>query len=136
MAGLGVGARSYTRRVHYGSDYAVAARAVESVIERWVARDDFSHAEHGFVLDDDEQRRRWMLLGLFGDGVDRAAYRARFGADVLEHVPELRDVIERGFATDEARITLTESGLERSDAIGPFLVSAAVRARMEAWEPR
>jgi hypothetical protein len=33
-------------------------------------------------------------------------------------------------------LRLTEKGLERSDAIGPFLHSARVDALMEAWERR
>ena len=33
-------------------------------------------------------------------------------------------------------LTLTDDGVARSDAIGPMLISEAVRERMVAWETR
>jgi oxygen-independent coproporphyrinogen-3 oxidase len=37
---------------------------------------------------------------------------------------------------DPEAIRLTPAGVERSDVIGPWLYSPAVRARMAAWEQR
>ncbi|MBK7400155.1 MAG: STM4012 family radical SAM protein [Myxococcales bacterium] len=139
MVGLGPGARSYTRALHYGTDYAVSAPAVREAIEAWTSResDEFDWVDHGIALDVDEQRRRWVALGLLGDGLDRAAYAQRFGIDVLAELPWLERLFELGLATVDAhRVALTELGVERSDAVGPFLFSAAVRARMASWEPR
>jgi oxygen-independent coproporphyrinogen-3 oxidase len=137
MVGLGVGARSYTRSLHYASDYAVSARAVGAIVDRWTARTSFDVADHGFRLDDDERRRRWVLLSLLGDGLDRDAYQARFGGDVHEHLPELDELRTRAFTREDgARLVLTDAGVERSDAIGPHLVSPAVRARMADYELR
>lgn len=137
MVGLGVGARSYTRALHYASDYAVSSRAVASLVEGWVARPTHDVAELGFALDEDEQRRRWVLLGLLGDGIDRAAYRAAFGGEVTAHLPELEELFARELARAVGgRVVLTAAGVERSDAIGPFLVSAAVRERMASYELR
>ncbi|MGZ3477237.1 MAG: STM4012 family radical SAM protein [Polyangiales bacterium] len=134
MVGLGVGARSYTRELHYASTYAVSQRAVAEVVEAFVAREDFAHVDHGIVLDRDEQRRRWLAMGLFGEGVDRVVYRTRFDADLAE---DLRPLLARDWAVFEGdRLVLTPAGIERSDAIGPFLVSPAVRALMEAHELR
>lgn len=137
MVGLGVGARSYTRALHYGTDYAVGAAAVRSVLDDWIAKTSFSHAERGFVLDLDEQHRRWVELTLLAEGVDRAAYRARFGTDVLADLPALQTLVDEDLARfDDARLELTDAGLERSDSIGPWLFSDAVRARMDDWQPR
>ncbi|MBL8717404.1 MAG: STM4012 family radical SAM protein [Myxococcales bacterium] len=137
MVGLGVGARSYTRALHYGTDYAVGAAAVRDIVAAWVDRAPFTHAERGFVLDLDEQRRRWVELTLLAEGVDRAAYRARFGTDVLADLPELATLVDDGLAqVDDAHLVLTDAGLERSDAIGPWLFSDAVRARMDEWQAR
>ena len=60
MVGLGCGARSYTRALHYSTDYAVAASAVREVIADYAARDEatFAFADYGCELDDAEQRRR------------------------------------------------------------------------------
>ena len=46
MVGLGCGARSYTRRLHYSLDYAVTPKSVKAIIADYVSqgRDDFAHA--------------------------------------------------------------------------------------------
>ena len=76
-------------------------------------------------------------LGLLGDGIDRAAYRAAFGGEVTAHLPELEELFARELARAVGgRVVLTAAGVERSDAIGPFLVSAAVRERMASYELR
>jgi oxygen-independent coproporphyrinogen-3 oxidase len=138
MIGLGCGARSYTRGVHYSSEWAVGARGVREIIDRWVRRTDaeLGVADYGFVLDAGEQRRRWLILSLLGgDGLDLAAYAARFGAPVLAHFPELAELAPRGLATaTDASIQLTHEGLARADAIGPWLYSDAVRTRMREFE--
>ena len=61
MVGLGAGARSYTSRLHYSSQYAVARTDTINIIDHYLALDEerFAHAEHGYVLDEEEQRRRW-----------------------------------------------------------------------------
>ena len=68
------------------------------------------------------------------DGLDRAWYRELFGADVLDHLPELERLGD--LATFGDRLTLTDEGLAWSDAIGPWLYSDAVTARMAEWEQR
>lgn len=141
MVGLGCGARSYTRAVHYSSEWAVGARGVREIIARWIARPDgaFAVADHGFVLDASEQRRRWAILSLLSDeGLPLAAYRARFGSDAVADLPELAALIELGFAEvrsiAEPALRLTDDGLARADAIGPWLFSAAVQRAMADYE--
>src|SRR5207245_810892 len=73
MIGLGCGARSYTRGLHYSLDYAVAPKGVKGIIADYLARDaaEFATAEHGFALDPDEQRRRYLLRSILNaDGLD------------------------------------------------------------------
>ncbi len=138
MIGLGCGARSYTRGVHYASEWAVGARGVREIIDRWVVRTDaeLGVADYGFVLDASEQRRRWLILSLLSDdGLDLASYAARFGAPAVEHFPELAELAPRGLATESAAtLQLTRDGLARADAIGPWLYSDAVRTRMQEYE--
>ena len=138
MVGLGCGARSYTRGVHYSSEWAVGARGVRDIIDRWVQRDDaaLGSADYGFVLDAGEQRRRWLILSLLSDdGLDLAAYAARFGAPALAHFPELAELAPRGLATQQGdRFALTHDGLAHADAIGPWLYSDHVRTRMQEFD--
>jgi oxygen-independent coproporphyrinogen-3 oxidase len=138
MVGLGCGARSYTRGLHYSTEWAVGARGVRDIIDRWVQRGEaeFAAADYGFRLDADEQRRRWLILSLLSDeGLDHAAYRAKFGAAVDHHFPELAELVPRGLAEQRGDIlALTHAGLARADAIGPWLYSADVRTRMAEYE--
>ena len=138
MIGLGVGARSYTRRVHYSSEWAVGARGVRDIIDRWIAKPDrdFGVAEYGFVLDDSEQRRRWLILSLLSDdGLDIAAYRERFGTSPADQFPQVGELVSRGFATHSGGVLrLTRDGRARADAIGPWLFSDEVRSKMAGYE--
>ncbi|MBX3160983.1 MAG: STM4012 family radical SAM protein [Deltaproteobacteria bacterium] len=135
MIGLGCGARSYTRAVHYSSEWAVGARGVREIIDRWIAKPDdaFAVADYGFVLDDDEQRRRWLILSLLSDeGLDVDAYRARFAADPVDDpaLAQLAALTTR----DGGSLRLTAEGLARADAVGPALFSEQVRRRMAEYE--
>lgn len=139
MVGLGVGARSYTRALHYAHDFAVAPRAVRSIIDEYLARPaaSFRAARSGFELDVGEQQRRWVLLTLFGAGSDGAAFAHRFGVPLLEALPPLRELVNEGLAAwQNETLALTPRGLEWSDALGPWLFSPEVEARMSAWEAR
>jgi oxygen-independent coproporphyrinogen-3 oxidase len=140
MVGLGCGARSYTAGLHYAFDYAVSVRGVRAIIDDYLARpaSDFGYAEVGFALDAGEQRLRWLVKTLLrADGVDRAAWRARFGTDVTADFPQLAQLNARGWLHDTAgAVALTAEGLARGDAIGPWLVSGPVRAAMGEYAPR
>jgi oxygen-independent coproporphyrinogen-3 oxidase len=137
--GLGCGARSYTRALHYSTPFAVAQRQVRETIEWYAARtaDSFDWADHGFRLNDEDQRRRYVLLSLLEcQGLARAAYVARFGSDSMADLPELQTLAQHGLIeADSDRLRLTPRGLARSDAIGPWLYSAKVRQLMEAYVP-
>ena len=134
MVGLGCGARSYTRSLHYSTEWAVGAHSVRDIIDRWIQRTDaeFAVADYGFQLDAAEQRRRWLILSLLSDdGLDLHAYRARFGTTPDAHFPQLAELEPRGLATRTAEVlALTHEGLARADVLGPWLYSDTVRARM------
>jgi oxygen-independent coproporphyrinogen-3 oxidase len=137
MVGLGCGARSYTRTLHYSTPYAVGAERVGEIIERFSARtaESFDWADYGFRLDSEDQRRRYVLLGLLEhEGLDATAYAARFASDPLIDLPQLDALARNGLIDVTAdRLRLTEFGFERSDAIGPWLYSHKVRQLTEAY---
>jgi len=139
MVGLGVGARSYTKAVHYAHDWAVGPREVRGIIDAYLERpgDSFRFAHSGFELSAQEQQRRWVVLTLFGEGLDEAAFARRFGTSVTTALPMLEALCARGLAVRaDGKVTLTASGLERSDALGPWLFSSAVETLMSEWEAR
>jgi oxygen-independent coproporphyrinogen-3 oxidase len=99
MVGLGCGARSYTRGLHYALDYAVGPKGVKTILADYVARGDaeFSVADRGFVLDADEQRRRYLLQSVLNvEGLDTSRYAARFGSDPADDFPDLRTFADLG----------------------------------------
>lgn len=140
MVGLGVGARSYAGALHYSSEYAVGAAGVRDIITDFVGRPDetFALATHGFHLNADERRRRYLLQSLLhAAGLDLAAYRAAFGSGALADWPQLHALLAHGLATRAGgTLTLTPAGLEQSDALGPWLYSAAVNDLSGAFEWR
>lgn len=139
MIGLGCGARSYTAGLHYSFDYAVGMSEIRGIIDDYVRRpeEDFARAEHGRRIDAEEARRRHLLQSLLqARGMPVAEYRERFGSGPWEDFPaELAGFAERGWLVDDAELLrLTPEGLAHSDAAGPALFSADVRATMAAYE--
>jgi oxygen-independent coproporphyrinogen-3 oxidase len=138
MVGLGCGARSYTRELHYSSEYAVGATGIREILAAYVAKTDeaFDFADYGFALGGAEQRRRFVIQSLLQvEGLDFAAYRERFGSETLDDLPELSRLEDRGLAIrEDDRLRLTEAGLEMSDVIGPGLYSTRVRNLMESYQ--
>lgn len=140
MVGIGCGARSYTRRLHYSTDYAVGAQEVRQIIAVYLSRSDqqFREADYGCELNADEKRRRWVIKSLFRTaGFDRQEYRRHFGAEVLEDFPLLSAMIEQGFVRDDIDcLRPTDAGLERSDALAPMLFSDPVKSTMAGFALR
>jgi oxygen-independent coproporphyrinogen-3 oxidase len=140
MVGLGCGARSYTRGLHYSLDYAVQPKSVKGIIADYLARtrDELASATHGFALDRDEQQRRYVLQSILNaEGLDVARYAARFGTDPAADFPDLRSFVELDvLCFNGARFCPTALGLERSDALGPWFFSPRVRSLMAEYEQK
>ncbi|MCX5409017.1 STM4012 family radical SAM protein [Streptomyces sp. NBC_00335] len=138
MIGLGCGARSYTAGLHYSFDYAVGMSEIRGIIDDYVSRpeEDFARAEHGRWIDGQEARRRHLLQSLLqARGMPVGEYRERFGSGPWEDFPaELSAFAERGWLVDDPELLrLSPEGLAHSDAAGPALFSADVRATMAAY---
>lgn len=140
MIGLGCGARSYTQSLHYSSEYAVGASGVRDIIADYIARPDksFDFADYGFQLDEEEQRRRYILQSLLQvEGLNFGQYQQQFGSDVWHDVPQLNELIECNLAErDNNYLRLNTAGIEYSDVIGPWLASNIVRQKMSAFSLR
>jgi oxygen-independent coproporphyrinogen-3 oxidase len=140
MLGLGCGARSYTRGLHYSSDYAVSRGGVLSILQNYLQRApaSFGQALYGIRLNPEEQRRRYLIKSLLHHpGLDLEAYQAYFGTSVWEDFPQLAALFEHGLAVESrSYLRLNDLGLERSDVIGYWLYSPAILASSEAFELR
>jgi oxygen-independent coproporphyrinogen-3 oxidase len=135
MVGLGCGARSYTRLLHYSTPYAVGAAAARELVARYAAQDaeSFRRIDYGFRLDAEEQRRRYVLLTLLQHpGLPLARYAGRFGTEATEDFPELTEWEASGLLElEDGCLRPTAAGFERSDVLGPALCSAKVRRLMK-----
>jgi oxygen-independent coproporphyrinogen-3 oxidase len=138
MIGLGAGARSYTRSLHYSTEWAVGRGSVQEILDHFSGLEDHSLATHGAELDLDDQKRRYVIKSILRtEGLDLAAYRAHFHQDAMEDFPQLNELLVCGAATREAsQLRLTLLGLEWSDVIGPWLYSDSVKAAITAFELR
>ncbi|WP_411110855.1 STM4012 family radical SAM protein [Streptomyces sp. c-19] len=141
MIGLGCGARSYTSALHYSFDYAVDMREIRSIIDTYTETEDFSRAEVGRAVDEDEARRRHLLQSLLqAGGMPLAGYEERFGsspfADFSEELGRFEDLGWLDGDAPAGLLRLSPEGLAHSDGLGPELFSPSVRAAMAAYEPK
>ncbi len=138
MIGLGTGARSYTRNMHYSTPYAVSKKASLDIIESFINKTpkEHSNAEFGFLLDESEKKRRYLIKSILqSSGLDNDQYKSFFNSDFMEDFPELAKLSENGLADiSNGTMKLTQTGIAYSDAIGPALISGSVRAKMEEYE--
>ncbi|WP_431477147.1 STM4012 family radical SAM protein [Massilia eburnea] len=136
MVGFGTGARSYTRGLHYSTDYAVGRAGTMDIIKGYLAYqdEDFLEARHGFQLGPEEQRRRYVIQSLLTDpGLDLLAYAARFGSTCLDDLPDLRELAALGLAEQSGSLLrLNDLGYAYADTIGPWLASGRVQELMSS----
>lgn len=140
LLGLGAGARSYARDIHYGTDFAVGRRGSREIIDGFIAHDHRPDEPLGlgFVLDEDEQQRRACALGLMLGRLDPAAFARRFPGGGLERfAPELVALRAEGcttLAADGAHL-LTATGFKYSNVIATLFRSPAVDALERSHVP-
>jgi oxygen-independent coproporphyrinogen-3 oxidase len=137
MIGLGCGPRSYTRTLHYSTEYAITARATRDILQAYISRKDsqFHVADYGFRLDIEEQKRRYVIKALLRvEGLSTTRYTEFFGSNVFEDLSILFELEGKGLACQKNDVfRLTPAGLERSDVIGPWLYSENVITRMTSF---
>lgn len=138
MLGLGCGARSYTKSLHYSNEYAVGVRGIKEILQAYLntPTESFDYASYGFELDKEDRQRRYILLSLLSnEGLNFKLYRDIFSTEILTDYPELTELLALNLATKERDIiSLTEFGIERSDTIGYWFFSDKVRQLMEEYK--
>lgn len=133
---IGCGGRSYIDELHFCTAYGVSPSGCRAILQDYLQKRDHQAITHGYLLSDDERKRRFILKNLlYVQGLPAAAYEAQFGSAPLADYPLLIQWIEAGFAAWDGagNLRLTQEGLDLSDYLGPQLISQAVKAKMEAW---
>jgi oxygen-independent coproporphyrinogen-3 oxidase len=139
MVGLGCGARSYLGDLHCCTPFALGQARAQALIESYMALPAEVPLSHGYLMDAEEQRRRYVIKNLLHcAGLPLGEYRQRFGSEAEQDYPLLGRLCSRGLAeqmgtANADRICLTPRGLSLSDRIGPLFISRKVRERMDAW---
>jgi oxygen-independent coproporphyrinogen-3 oxidase len=137
MIGLGAGARSYTEKLHYSSEFSVGRKGVSAIIEDYIEKSesDFRYADYGVYLNKDEKKRRFIMQSLLiADGLNIERYFQKFGTNCLDEFPQINVLIEAKLAEHTDCIRLSSAGLERADSIGPWFVSDKVKKAMSQFE--
>ena len=137
MLGLGVGARSYTKQLHYSSDYAVGRKGVKQIIadyNTWEAPQ-FSKAWYGIQVKEEEQKRRYLIKSLLEySELDYQAYKAYFNSSAQQDFPCLEELLSANFASEKnERLVLNMQGIAYSDVIGPWLYSKRIQEEMKEF---
>ena len=122
---IGCGGRSYIDHLHFCTPYAVRHSECMANLRQYIDEDDYREIRHGYLLSEEEQRRRFVIKNvLFDCGLSKDDYAAAFSRDVEADFPVLREWIARDYALETERvIRLTEEGFSLSDHLGPLLVS-------------
>jgi oxygen-independent coproporphyrinogen-3 oxidase len=138
MVGLGAGARSYTRGLHYSTPWKMMARNIRGVVEDYCGAMAAGRTEvsHGFFLDEDERRRRFVILSLLYDGLRWRDFADTFGTDARAlFAPQWQALEEEGCATlGEDAVRLTPRGVRHADVVGQLFFSERVRRLMDTYE--
>jgi oxygen-independent coproporphyrinogen III oxidase len=140
MVGLGCGARSYTSRLHYSSEYAVGMTGIQEIVANYIGRDDqsFRSINYGYQLNLDDRQRRFLIQSLLqAEGLSFSDYQRDFGSDALVDFPQLHDLLTLELAEQIGdKLVLNPLGIEVSDTIGVWLYSPQVQELMEGYEWR
>src|SRR5262249_13788161 len=122
MVGLGAGARSYTRALHYSTPWKMVARNIRGVVEDYCAAMAAGKTDvpHGFALDEDERRRRFVIQSLLYDGLFWEDFTDAFGTDARTcFAPQWQALEGEGcVGLGEDGVRLTPRGVRHADVVG------------------
>ncbi len=129
----GCGGRSYMDNLHYATPYAVEQNRISDIIGEYITTSDFTQVHTGYILSEDEQKRRFIIKNLmYYRGLDKKEYRERFGEEPEQLLFD--NLKNKGFIYDSnGFIRLTPIGMAFSDDIGQQFISQTVRKKMTEY---
>lgn len=133
---LGCGGRSYLGNLHFCTPYETNQTGCLKVLKDFICTEDFTSIPFGFLLSEDEVRRRYVIRHLFIlPGLKKSGYYSRFHSQAMVDFPLLKEWQDSGYLKGGGDYySLTEEGLGLSDWLGPQLISPDVRRKMEEWD--
>ena len=136
MLAIGCGGRSYIGSLHFCHPYAMGKHACLRIIDNFIQAGDKTEIRSGFILDEDEMKRRFIIKNLlYFRGVSVSDYSQLFSAPLLSDFPVIDRLILLGYAEIKGDfVRLTPLGLSYSDYIGPMFISGKVNEKMATWK--
>ena len=132
MVGIGAGARSYTQDLHYSTDYAVGRKETKAIIAAYSTQHNFEEIAYGMYLDQEEQKRRFIIKSLIdGGSLDTNQYKRVFNTDSIPYIDFL---FEKDWLVETNNmLSLNLNGMEMEDLIGPMLFSEKTKKSMSEF---
>ncbi|MCK9574904.1 MAG: radical SAM protein [Clostridia bacterium] len=129
--GIGAGARSCTPNVAYCITYKVQDKLVKSIIEEYMNTKTDERNYVGFIYNDEELKRKFVMLSLLDPGIDLNGYYKEFGVKIED---DFKTEIEALLKTKmielnkpEDMYLLTSKGRKYCDIAVDIFVSKQVR---------
>lgn len=131
LIGFGAGARSYKGKFHYSFDYSASTKEASNIIENYLNTDLDSKnmAQFGITLDEQEERRRFVLLTLTLNQLNIHTYNKKFSRDLIEDFCAEITALEKEECIrilENGDISLTEKGFKFSSLIARLFYSENV----------
>lgn len=132
---LGCGGRSYLGNLHFCEPFTVNQQQCKKSIDSYLQKTDFMRATNGFILNPDEQKRRYAIKHLlYHTGIGKVEYSRSFNSNVTNDFPIIAQLVERGYAYNENEtVKLNDQGLALSDYIGTLFISPDVQQKMDSY---
>lgn len=136
MMGLGAGARSYTTELHYATPWRMLTKNIRSVIDQYVHRMQKKDTtiRHGFVLNEEERRRRFVIQSLLYSGMDPLEFVETFGCSVEDVFGEEVTACREEGLLSPNELRLTPRGVRHADIVGQVFYSDSVRSLIATYE--
>jgi oxygen-independent coproporphyrinogen-3 oxidase len=138
MVGLGAGARSYTAGLHYSTPWKMITRNIRNVIDEYAQRlaEGDSAIRYGFVLDEDERYRRFVIQSLLYDGLIWSDFAGTFQRDARDVFGDRWTALtEEGLVELSAEtVRLSRRGVRHADIVGQLFFSDRVNRLIDTFE--
>ena len=138
MLAIGCGGRSYIDNLHFCHPYDVGKSECLETIGNFISACDKTKVEHGYILSQDECKRRYVIKNLlYYSGVSLHEYTAYFDGSIYDDFPIISKLVLDGYAEiSESNVKLTPLGLSLSDYIGTLFISNKVKEKMLSWKSK
>ncbi|HCE2475714.1 TPA: radical SAM protein [Vibrio parahaemolyticus] len=118
--GIGCGARSYAPNIHYGNPWHQDKHKANKLIDDYISKPFEDLDWEGFVMNNDENKRRHVIYAWFMGVLDNDIYQQTFGSDFKEDFEsEYQALINLDLVQCEGcLIKLNKKGRKYTDLIG------------------